>query len=101
MAEARRSCSGRRSARSTYSHDMIFCMIFGDIAGSPAMGGVPPMAKLGACPVVVVVLRVVMVAAAAPEAVSVGRLKVACAEKVGRPRAEMSGGGGSRPSLGE
>ena len=51
VAEARRSCSGRRSARSTYSHDMIFCMIFGDIAGSPAMGGVPPMAKLGACPV--------------------------------------------------
>ena len=42
-----------------------------------------------------------MVAAAAPEAVSVGRLKVAYAEKVGRPRAEMSGGGGSRPSLGE
>ena len=41
------------------------------------------------------------IAAAAPEAVSMGRLKVACAEKVGRPRAEMSGGGGSRPSLGE
>ena len=33
------------------------------------------------------------------ESVSMGRLKVACAEKVGRPRAEMSGGGGSRPSL--
>ena len=64
VAEARRSCIGRRSARSTYSYD-IFCIIFGDIAGSPVMGGVPPMAKLGACPVVVVVVRVVMVDAAA------------------------------------
>ena len=65
------------------------------------MGGVPPMVNLGACPVVVVVVvvRVVMVDDAAPEAVSMGRLKVACAKKVGRPRAEMSGGGGSRPSL--
>ena len=32
------------------------------------------------------------IAAAAPEAVSMGRLKVVCAEKVGRPSAEMSGG---------
>ena len=47
------------------------------------MGGVPPMAKLGACPVVVV--RVVMIGDAAPERVGMGRFKIACAEKVGRP----------------
>ena len=46
VAEARRSCSGRRSARSTYSSDMHYLWGY-------CMGGVPPMAKLGACPVVV------------------------------------------------